>query len=137
MSYDLSRIDNKISNWGDDSQSWDHWKSFITIQIRTYANKNVPTHMEFESRFKIETEHYAEIYNIFKSNKYYDNDIKDQISYILEYSKNPAIFIGSILGYIDFEKWNSMSKMKLFNIQIQNKAINDIYREKKEYEKWF
>ena len=44
---------------------------------------------------------------------------------MLEYTKDPSIFIGSIMGYIDIGKWKSMDKNKLFLEEISHKASDD------------
>ena len=44
---------------------------------------------------------------------------------MLEYTKDPSIFIGSVLGYIDINKWKSMDKNMLFLEEISHKASDD------------
>lgn len=48
----------------------------------------------------------------------YDNKIKEAIN-------NPDVFIGSILGYIDFEKWKIIDKNDLYLLEITHKAVDD------------
>ena len=126
---------HKLSSWGDSNSSWDHIKQFISIQIRSYSSKRKNSN-ELVDR-ELEKEHYLELYNIFKSNKYTEEELELQIKENIEYSKNPSVFIGSLLGYIDFEQWKNINKMKLFNFEITHKASNDEYRDRKEYKKWF
>lgn len=42
-----------------------------------------------------------------------------------KYVDDFPIFIGSILGYISFDKWKSMDKNKLYLMEISNKASDD------------
>ena len=49
----------------------------------------------------------------------------DSFDKAFEYSKNPSIFIGSILGYIDLETWKKIDKAQLYQVEINNKAIDD------------
>ena len=84
---------------------------FITIQIRNYNDRN------------LETQHYLELHNLFSTYKLTEKD--EAINKVIEYTKNYDIFIGSILGYISFEKWKNLDKHELYNIEIKHKAMDD------------
>lgn len=59
----------------------------------------------------------------------FDDMMKDapepSLDLLLEYIENPSIFIGSVLGYVDFNTWNEMSKKELYNFEKRHKAIDD------------
>jgi hypothetical protein len=84
---------------------------FITIQIRNYNDRN------------LETQHYLELHDLFSTYKLTEKD--EAVNTVIEYTKNYDIFIGSILGYISFEKWENLDKHELYNIEIKHKAMDD------------
>lgn len=84
---------------------------FITIQIRNYNDRN------------LETQHYLELHDLFSTYKLTEKD--EAVNKVIEYTKNYDIFIGSILGYIPFEKWKNLDKHELYNIEIKHKAMDD------------
>ena len=84
---------------------------FITIQIRNYNDRN------------LETQHYLELHDLFSTYKLTEKD--ETVNKVIEYTKNYDIFIGSILGYISFEKWKNLDKHELYNIEIKHKAMDD------------
>lgn len=84
---------------------------FITIQIRNYNDRN------------LETQHYLELHDLFSTYKLTEKD--ETVNKTIEYTKNYDIFIGSILGYISFEKWKNLDKHELYNIEIKHKAMDD------------
>lgn len=84
---------------------------FITIQIRNYNDRN------------LETQHYLELHDLFSTYKLTEKD--EAVNKVIEYTKNYDIFIGSILGYIPFEKWENLDKHELYNIEIKHKAMDD------------
>jgi hypothetical protein len=84
---------------------------FITIQIRNYNDRN------------LETQHYLELHDLFSTYKLTEKD--EAVNKVIEYTKNYDIFIGSILGYISFEKWENLDKHELYNIEIKHKAMDD------------
>lgn len=96
---------HKLCKYG---ASLDDYSNFLTVQVKNYVNRN------------LEFEHFKEIHNLFKN-----TNIKQACSKAFEYSKNPSIFIGSILGYIDLETWKKIDKTQLYQIEINNKAIDD------------
>ena len=75
---------------------------------------------QFQKSKIIDTEYFKEIHNLFKN-----ENIKQACLEAFEYSKNPSVFIGSILGYIDLETWKKIDKNQLYQIEINNKAIDD------------
>ena len=96
---------HKLCKYG---ASLDDYSNFLTVQIKNYIDRN------------LEIQYFKEVHNLFKN----DNVEKACID-AFEYSKNPSIFIGSILGYIDLETWKKIDKTKLYQIEINNKAIDD------------
>lgn len=128
-------VNHKISSWGDSNDSWDHIKQFITLQIRSYSERRKSSNDLIDRDY--EQKHYIELYNIFNTNKYSEEELKSQVSENFEYSKNPSIFIGSILGYIDLDDWKKINKMNLFNYEINHKARNDEVKDNEIYKKWF
>lgn len=91
---------------------------FITIQIRNYNDRS------------LETKHYLELHDLFSTYKLTEKD--EAINKVIEYTKNYDIFIGSILGYINFETWKNIDKHKLYNIEIKHKATDDVEFYKKQ-----
>ena len=65
----------------------------------------------------------------------YLNNVEEPIwtSKMLKYVKDPSIFIGSVLGYININKWKSLDKNSLFLYELSHKASDDeqhyIYKE--------
>lgn len=96
---------HKLCKYG---ASLDDYSNFLTVQVKNYVDRN------------LEFEHFKEIHNLFKN-----TNTKQACSEAFEYSKNPSIFIGSILGYIDLETWKKIDKTQLYQIEINNKAIDD------------
>lgn len=126
-------VNHKLSSWGDSDDSWEHLNQFITIQIRSYTT-NRKNSNDLVDR-EIEAKRYEELDKIFKSNKY--EDFTDIIKKIHEYAESPSIFIGSVLGYMNYDDWKEINKMKLFNYEVNHKASNDECKDKEEYKKWF
>lgn len=96
---------HKLCRYGS---ALDDYSKFLTVQIKNYINRN------------LEFEHFKEIHGLFKN-----DNIQQACLDAFEYSKNPSVFIGSILGYIDLESWKNMDKNLLYQIEINNKAIDD------------
>ena len=108
---------NSICQWMNDNCSFDFMKTFLTIQIKRYWEREK------------ENKNYIDLYNnCFKDNK--DNDIQKSVELQYEYSKNPNVFIGSILGYILYDKWINLDKQYLYYVETHNKSIDDINRGK-------
>lgn len=103
---------NSICNYHNDSKDFDFMKTFLTIQIKRYHEREK------------ENKNYLELYNkVFKDNT--DTDIDNTVSLQYEYSKNPNVFIGSILGYIPLNKWVLVDKKKLYDVERKHKAYDD------------
>jgi hypothetical protein len=103
---------HKLCVYGNKNKNWEFIKQFITIQIKRYRERY------------LENAQYKELNETFEQNKYAD-DLEDIIKSNIEYSKRPSVFIGSILGYTDYEDWKKCNKMQLFNYQVKHKASDD------------
>ena len=114
---------HKLCKYGNINTEWDFINKFITVQIKVYH----------DDRNK-ELNNYKEFHNKIKDKEYTEEELQKIYNYIIEYSKSPSVFIGSLLGYIDYNEWNNCDKMKLYNVQIQNKASDD--EESKKIPKW-
>lgn len=100
------KFDNghKLSKFGDDDIDY---TKFVTITVKKYREREK------------EKEHYLELGKIMKDKKCaWDDDMR---KYVVDYS----VFIGSILGYIDFDKWKSLDKNSLFLYELGHKATDD------------
>jgi hypothetical protein len=106
--YLLCTFDNKNTDF-------EFLKKFITIQTKMYYSRN------------LEEENYNELHNIIYNNV--DKDIENTIQFINNYSNNPNIFIGSIIGYIPLSEWKEIPREKMWYAQAYNKADNDIYKD--------
>lgn len=95
---------------------------FVTIQIRNYVDRSC------------EINNYIELHNIFKNNEVTIDTIYENVLSIYEYMRNPSIFIGSILGYIDYNIWYNLDKHILYDVEIQHKAEDD--NEYNKLKKW-
>lgn len=109
---------HKLCKYCEKSQDYDFWKNFITIQIRNYGDLT-----SFECR-KGESEKYYEIQKIFENKK--NDNIETSLKLNFDRSNNYDIFIGSILGYISLDTWKQMDKYKLYNLQVNHKASDDL-----------
>ena len=96
---------HKLCKYG---ASLDDYSNFLTVQIKNYGDRN------------LEIKHFKEVHKLFKN-----ENVKQACLEAFEYSKNPSVFIGSILGYIDLETWKKIDKTKLYVIEVNNKAIGD------------
>lgn len=104
---------HKLCVYGNKNCDWNFLRQFITIQVKRYRER------------QLEEGHYYELDKIFKNNKYTQEELNKEVENIDNYSENPSIFIGSILGYTSFEEWKNCDKMKLFNYQVKHKASDD------------
>ena len=111
---------HSICPYYNDNTDFNFLKQFITIQIKRYRER------------EIENKNYTDLWEIFSKN--HDTDLKHTVQGNIEYSENPNVFIGSILGYMGYQKWLNFDKIKLYNIEINNKASDDAerYKEKRE-----
>lgn len=121
---------HQLSNASNDKDDFESCFDFITTQIKIYyyhnqhygANKN---------RFdEIEEINYKEYNKVFNKIKFNDDILKTAVENNKQYSTNPSIFIGSVLGYIDYKKWEGLDKYKLFMFEITNKADDDPDKDK-------
>ncbi len=117
---DVDVINNHIlCKFGENRQDIGFWKKFVTIQYKKYRDR------------ENEKKQFYELANIF------NNGIKvvgkDDLEIIKNYIEDYSIFIGSILGYTNFDRWQQMDKNELFLLEISHKAIDDeqhyIYKE--------
>ena len=104
---------HKLCTYGNTNKDWNFINQFITIQIKRYRERH------------LENNQYKELNEVFEQNKYSDYELDEIIKSNIEYSKRPSIFIGSILGYSDYEEWKKCNKMELFNYQVKHKASDD------------
>ena len=105
---------HSVCQYWNSSIEFEFLKRFMTIQIKKYYGRD------------LENKHYRELHSIFENNA--DLDIQKSIEFNKEYSKNPSIFIGSILGYISYEEYMKTDKNKLYILEAENKAENDIFK---------
>lgn len=118
------RINNghSICQWNNENGSFDFMKHFITIQIKRYWER------------EIENGQYIELYeNCFKNAKYTKKELKEIVKEQYDYSENPNVFIGSILGYMKYSDWKNIyihDKQQLYNIQVSHKSVDDPSRGK-------
>ena len=104
---------HKLCVYGNQNKDWKFLNQFITIQIKRYRERH------------LEEANYRELDEVFKNNSYTDEELNKIIEDNEQYSENPSIFIGSILGYTSYNEWKNCDKMKLFNYQVKHKASDD------------
>lgn len=114
------KFDNrhKLSMFGDENKNY---HDFVTITVKKYREREK------------EKEHYLELHQKIGSDhpmKIVESKWTDEM---IQYTKDPSIFIGSILGYLDFDKWEKIDKNELWIMEATHKASDDeqfnIYRE--------
>jgi len=114
------KFDNghKLSVFGDDDKNY---HDFVSITIKKYREREK------------EKEHYLELYKKIESDHLMRIVEPKWTDEMIQYTKEPSIFIGSILGYLDFDKWERIDKNELYCLEISHKASDDeqfnIYRE--------
>lgn len=109
---------HKLSTYGNNSQDYQYWKHFITIQIRNYGDLTSFKFREGESK------KFYELQKIFDGQ--HNENLKISIQMNNDRSDYFDIFIGSLLGYISYDKWKNMEKQILYDYEIQHKASDDI-----------
>lgn len=114
---------HQLCEYYNSNTSWDFLKQFVTIQVKQYYHR------------EDELANCRELHSFFKDNV--DENLDETLNKLLEYSKNPSIFIGSILGYINYKTWLHTDKQKLWNIQCENKADNDPHKAKFINKTWY
>ena len=113
---------HKLCVYGNQNKDWNFLNQFITIQIKRYRERH------------LENDQYKEVHEVFENNEYSKEELNKHIESIFEYSNNPSIFIGSSIGYTDYESWKNCNKMELYNFQVRNKATDD--EDNGKYLKW-
>ena len=114
-----TKSNHSLCTWHNDNCDFDFMKDFLTIQIKRYWER------------EIENKNYTDLYEqCFSKNE--DNNIKEAVKKQYEYDKNPNIFIGSILGYIDMKTWKTIDKNSLYELEINTKSADDPSRGKKD-----
>lgn len=98
---------HKLCRFGEDRQDPKFWNNFVTIQYKKYRDREK------------EKKQFYELHNIMKQKESPDLDT------IQHYMDNYSIFIGSVLGYIDFETWDKFDKNELYLMEISHKACDD------------
>lgn len=108
---------NTICQWNNDNCDFDFMKNFLTIQIKRYWEREK------------ENKNYIDLYDeCFKDSK--DENVEEAVKMQYEYSKDPNVFIGSILGYIKYSEWLNVDKNQLYYLETHNKSCDDINRGK-------
>ena len=101
---------HKLSKFGDSKLNYN---DFVTITVKKYREREKEKEHYLELHKKIKSDHLMNIVETIWTNE------------MLEYTKSPSIFIGSIINYINLEEWKNFDKNKLFLMQICNKASDD------------
>lgn len=116
-----ARNNNSICQYFNDSQDYNFLNQFLTIQIKRYRER----HME--------NDNYNELNSIFVSHNEDVVDWQKVVQNNMDYSRNPNVFIGSLLGYMSYEAWLKIDKQQLYMVEINNKASDDAehYKPKK------
>lgn len=107
---------HQLSIYGNTNTDYEFWKDFITIQTKMYYSR------------EIENNNYDEFHQIMS--KKTNENFKSSLDKIYKYSENPSVFIGSILGYIDYNEWKKYPKSRLWELECSNKADNDENKDK-------
>lgn len=109
---------HKFSKFGDSNLNYN---DFVTITVKKYRERE----KEKDHYLELDKKMHLPIVSKISETLWTDEMIK--------YVKDPSIFIGSILGYIDFDKWKQMDKNELYLLEISHKASDDeqhyIYKE--------
>lgn len=100
-------VNHRISNFNN-SKNYD---ITITTTLKRYRER--------DKEFKI----YLDFHNLVSNLKYRPES--EIIDAIVKYSENPDIFLGSIIGYVDYNRWKSFDKNILYLMEISNKASDD------------
>ena len=106
---------HQLCTFGNTNIDWEFLRKFITVQIKIYH----------QDRSNEKEKHY-ELHKIFQENGYDKEELNRQTEFNKEYSKNYSVFIGSILGYIDFNNWKTIDKLNLYILEQNNKATDDV-----------
>lgn len=101
---------HKFSRFGDSNLNY---HDFVTITVKKYRDREK------------EKEHYLALHEKIKSDPIGFNAKPYWTNEMLDYVDNYSTFVGSILGYLDFDVWNNIDKNELFLKEICNKASDD------------
>mgnify|MGYP007025960109 CR=1 FL=1 len=101
---------HKFSKFGDSNLNYN---DFVTITVKKYREREKEKEHYLELHEKIKSDHLMNIVETIWTNE------------MLEYVEDPSIFVGSVLGYIDIDKWKAMDKNMLFLEEISHKASDD------------
>ena len=94
------------------------YRSLMSCQVKSYIDRS------------LEAEHYKELHNIYSSIDYNESTLEECVRLQLDYMKNPSVFIGSLIGYIDLDAWKKTDKQALFNYEFSHKASDDAEHKK-------
>jgi hypothetical protein len=114
---------HQLCEYYNRSHDWDYLKKFVTIQVKQYYHR------------QDETTNCRELFGYIGDKV--DNEIDETFDSILKYSDNPSIFLGSVVGYIDYKTWKGLDKRVLWNIECNNKADNDPHKERMKNKVWY
>lgn len=100
---------HKLCRFGEEGDA-KFYSDFVTIQIKCYRQREK------------EEEHYLALHEIMKNIKEASDE---SVTKAIEYAKDPSIFVGSAIGYLDYSKWLMVDKNKLFHFELSHKANDD------------
>ena len=130
-------IDVKDFDWGhklsyasNEKEDFESCFDFITTQIKIYFYKENHYGANRKRFDDIEEINYKKYNEAFNQIKFDDKILKTAVENNKQYSSNPSIFIGSVLGYMDYSAWEAIDKYKLFTFEINHKAADDPDRDK-------
>ena len=85
----------------------EYYNDFITVQTKMYRRRGE------------EDENMKALWNMMKDAP------EPSLDVTLKYMKDPSVFIGSAVGYIPLSTWKKIPKNKLYDYEMQHKAIDD------------
>lgn len=102
-----------LCRYQENSDDPEFWKSFVTIQMKCYRER------------EREYDNYAEFHEIIsKASKIDEDTVLENEWYYDKFN----VFIGSILGYVSYNDWRHGDKFRLYDLEINNKASDDEQR---------
>lgn len=104
---------NTLCCYNCDEQDPDFWKSFITVQMKAYNHRELDHH------------NYEEFHKIMTSKQSTDASIMQCVNLNKDHTNNYQVFIGSILGYVNYQEWVNTDKYKLYQYEVTYKASDD------------
>lgn len=96
-----------LSSWGC-TKDMNYYNNFISIQTKMYRQR------------------YREAENVMSLWDMMKDAPKPSLDMTLEYMTDPSIFLGSAIGYIPLSQWKKIPRDKLYNYELNHKAIDDI-----------